>query len=112
MPKVTLTVDQILEAAGIEDQTGQHNIRVADFVKVSFPAEIVVSVSPDQIALDPASEESDKEGASESETDSEAPTEASSAGSDSSDENPPSSDASSETDTESDPTPAAEESGS
>lgn len=53
MPKITLTVEQILDAAGIVDNTGQYNIKIADFVKTNLPSEIVVNVSEDQVEADP-----------------------------------------------------------
>lgn len=52
MPKVTLTIDQVLTSAGIENQKGQFNILVAEFVKMNMPAEFEVQVSPDQIEAD------------------------------------------------------------
>lgn len=52
MPKITLTVDQIIEAAGVQESFGQYNIKVADFMRVNLPKDIEVSVSEDQVGAD------------------------------------------------------------
>lgn len=52
MQKVTVTVDQIIEAANVATSMGQYNINVAGFLRMNLPGEFDIVVTPDQISED------------------------------------------------------------